>query len=148
MTLEASSHALDQGRLDGLAVDVGVFTNLSRDHLDYHHSMDAYCEAKLKLFREFEPASRIYNADDEAVIAHADVWQSGGFGVSTGSANAEIRIDVVQAIPLVFKLETPWGDGRVQTALSGRLNAFNVGASLAAVLSLGVDFSEALAAAP
>ena len=47
VTLEASSHALDQGRLDGLAVDVGVFTNLSRDHLDYHHSMDAYCEAKL-----------------------------------------------------------------------------------------------------
>ena len=145
--LEASSHALDQGRLDGLLVDVGVFTNLSRDHLDYHHSMDAYCEAKLKLFREFEPASRIYNADDEAVIAHADVWQSGGFGVSTGSANAEIRIEVVQAIPLVLKLETPWGDGRVQTALSGRFNAFNVGASLAAVLSLGVDFSEALAAA-
>ena len=70
VTLEASSHALDQGRLDGLAVDVGVFTNLSRDHLDYHDSMDAYYEAKLKLFREFEPASRIYNADDEAVVAH------------------------------------------------------------------------------
>ena len=147
VTLEASSHALDQGRLDGLAVDVGVFTNLSRDHLDYHHSMDAYCEAKLKLFREFEPASRIYNADDEAVITHADVWHSGGYGVSTGGVNAEIRIDVVQAIPLVMKLQTPWGDGRLQTALSGRFNAFNVAASLTAVLSLGVDFSEALAAA-
>ena len=84
VTLEASSHALDQGRLDGLAVDVGVFTNLSRDHLDYHHSMDAYCEAKLKLFREFAPASRIYNADDEAVVVHADIWQWGGLGVSTG----------------------------------------------------------------
>jgi UDP-N-acetylmuramyl tripeptide synthase len=96
--------------------------------------MDAYCEAKLKLFRDFEPPCRIYNADDEVVIAHADVWQSGGFGVSTRSAIAEIRIEVSQAIPLVLKLETPWGDGRVQTALSGRFNAFNVGASLAAIL--------------
>ena len=147
VALEASSHALDQGRLDGLAIDVGVFTNLSRDHLDYHHSMDAYCEAKLKLFREFEPASRIYNADDKAVIAHADVWRSGALGVSVVSANAEISIEVVQAIPLVLKLRTPWGDGRLRTALSGRFNAFNVGASLAAILSLGVDFSEALAAA-
>ena len=147
VALEASSHALDQGRLDGLAVDVGVFTNLSRDHLDYHHSMDAYCEAKLKLFREFEPASRIYNADDEAVVAHPDVWRLGGFGVSIASANAEISIEVEQAIPLVLKLCTPWGDGRLRTALSGRFNAFNVGASLTAVLSLGVDFSEALAAA-
>ena len=147
VALEASSHALDQGRLDGLAVDVGVFTNLSRDHLDYHHSMDAYCEAKLKLFREFEPASRIYNADDKAVIAQADVWRSGALGVSVVGANAEISIEVVQAIPLVLKLRTPWGDGRLRTALSGRFNAFNVGASLAAILSLGVDFSEALAAA-
>ena len=147
VALEASSHALDQGRLDGLAVDVGVFTNLSRDHLDYHHSMHAYCEAKLKLFREFEPASRIYNADDKAVIAHADVWRSGALGVSVVSANAEISIEVVQAIPLVLKLRTPWGEGRLRTALSGRFNAFNVGASLAAILSLGVDFSEALAAA-
>ena len=147
VTLEASSHALDQGRLDGLAVDVGVFTNLSRDHLDYHHSMDAYCEAKLKLFREFAPASRIYNADDDAVVVHADIWQSGGLGVSTGGANAAIKIEVLQAIPLVLKLHTPWGDGRLQTAQSGRFNAFNVGASLIAVLSLGVDFAEALAAA-
>jgi len=147
VTLEASSHALDQGRLDGLAVDVGVFTNLSRDHLDYHHSMDAYCEAKLKLFREFEPVSSIYNADDEAVVTHSDIWWSGGLGVSTGGAKTEIRIEVVQAIPQVLKLETPWGDGRLQTALSGRFNAFNVGASLAAALSLGVDFAEALAAA-
>ena len=147
VTLEASSHALDQGRLDGLAVDVGVFTNLSRDHLDYHHSMDAYCEAKLKLFREFAPASRIYNADDEAVVVHADIWQSGGLGVSTRDANAAIKIEVLQAIPLVLKAHTPWGDGRLQTALSGRFNAFNVGAALIAVLSLGVDFAEALAAA-
>ncbi len=147
VTLEASSHALDQGRLDGLAVDVGVFTNLSRDHLDYHHSMDAYCEAKLKLFREFEPASRIYNADDEAVVARADAWQSGGLGVSTGGANAAIKIEVLQAIPLVLKLRTPWGRGYLQTPLSGRFNAFNVGASMTAVLSLGVDFAEALAAA-
>ena len=147
VALEASSHALDQRRLDGLAVDVGVFTNLSRDHLDYHQSMDAYCEAKLKLFREFEPATRIYNADDEALVAHADVWRSGGLGVSIGGANAEVRLEIVEAMPLVLKLQTPWGESHLQTALSGRFNAFNVGASPTAVLSLGVDFAAALAAA-
>jgi UDP-N-acetylmuramyl-tripeptide synthetase len=75
------------------------------------------------------------------------VWRSGAFGVSALSANAEISIEVVQAIPLVLKLRTPWGNGRLRTPLSGRFNAFNVGASLAAILSLGIDFSEALAAA-
>ena len=47
--MEASSHSLDQGRLDGLAFAAGVFTNLTRDHLDYHGTMEAYLAAKLKL---------------------------------------------------------------------------------------------------
>ena len=59
VVMEASSHALDQGRLDGLAIDAAIFSNLSRDHLDYHLSMEAYCAAKLRLFRDFAPAVRI-----------------------------------------------------------------------------------------
>ena len=56
VAMEASSHALDQGRLDGLAIDAAVFTNLSRDHLDYHVTLDAYFAAKVKLFQDFAPS--------------------------------------------------------------------------------------------
>ncbi|MDG1214742.1 MAG: Mur ligase family protein, partial [Luminiphilus sp.] len=74
VAMEASSHALDQGRLDGLSIDAAVFSNLSRDHLDYHSSMEAYCEAKLRLFRDFAPAVRIFNADDALLTSHRNVW--------------------------------------------------------------------------
>ena len=111
VTLEASSHALDQGRLDGLSVDLGVFTNLSRDHLDYHPSMEAYCEAKLKLFRDFNPAARIYNADDDMISQHADVWSEGGIGISASTRPGEVSFEVRQTAPLLVTVSTPWGDG-------------------------------------
>jgi UDP-N-acetylmuramyl-tripeptide synthetase len=147
VTLEASSHALDQGRLDGLEIDAGVFTNLSRDHLDYHSSMAEYCGAKLRLFRDFAPATRIYNADDMAVAEHRDVWRSDSFGVSDQNAAVAVQFEITQTAPLTIRLRTPWGEGSLQTALSGQFNAFNIVAALTAVLSLGVPFSEALGAA-
>ena len=60
--MEVSSHALDQGRVDGVKFDVGVFTNLTQDHLDYHHTMEAYAEAKAKLFSRC--GRGVVNADD------------------------------------------------------------------------------------
>jgi UDP-N-acetylmuramyl-tripeptide synthetase len=133
--------------LDGLAIDVGVFTNLSRDHLDYHNSMAEYCGAKLRLFRDFAPATRIYNADDVAVAEHLGVWRSGSFGVSDNNAAAAVQFEISQTDPLTIRLRTPWGEGGIRTSLSGQFNAFNIVASLTAVLSLGVPFSEALGAA-
>ncbi|WP_404419783.1 UDP-N-acetylmuramoyl-L-alanyl-D-glutamate--2,6-diaminopimelate ligase [Marinospirillum sp.] len=62
--LEASSHALDQGRLDGLPVTTAVFTNLTRDHLDYHRTLEAYAEAKSQLFLRPELQVRVVNLDD------------------------------------------------------------------------------------
>ena len=147
VTLEASSHALDQGRLDGLKVDVGVFTNLSRDHLDYHNSMSAYCAAKLRLFRDFAPEVRIYNADDEAVAEHADVWQAGSVGLSSELDSAAVQFEIVQSTPLHVQVRTPWGDGYLRTSLSGQFNAFNVMAALSAAVSTGISFSVALEAA-
>jgi UDP-N-acetylmuramoyl-L-alanyl-D-glutamate--2,6-diaminopimelate ligase len=77
LAIEASSHGLDQHRLDGLRVTVGGYTNLSRDHLDYHPTMEAYLAAKLRLFTELLPSgsAAVVNADDEhapAVIAAAE----------------------------------------------------------------------------
>jgi UDP-N-acetylmuramoyl-L-alanyl-D-glutamate--2,6-diaminopimelate ligase len=77
LAVEASSHGLDQHRLDGLRVSIGAYTNLSRDHLDYHPTMEAYLAAKLRLFSDLVPpgGSAVINADDEhapAVVATAE----------------------------------------------------------------------------
>jgi len=82
VAMEASSHALDQRRLDGLKIDVAVFTNLSRDHLDYHHSMEAYAESKFKLFRDFASSVQIYNADDSLLSSQSDIWGRDSVGIS------------------------------------------------------------------
>jgi len=147
VTLEASSHALDQGRLRSLHIDVAVFTNLSRDHLDYHRSMARYREAKLRLFEEFEPAVRIFNADDPSVAGQSAVSRDGGIGISANSQGAQVCFIVRRIAPLALHVQTPWGEGDINTTLLGRFNAFNLTAALTTVLSLGVPITEALAAA-
>ena len=147
VALEASSHALDQGRLDGVAVDVGVFTNLSRDHLDYHGSMQEYCDAKLRLFRDFRPAVRIYNADDPEVALHQDIWRHGGLGISDISGAADVTFEVLSTAPLLLRVSTPWGEGEVQTALAGRFNAFNVVTAISIAVSVGASLQDALTGA-
>jgi UDP-N-acetylmuramoyl-L-alanyl-D-glutamate--2,6-diaminopimelate ligase len=77
LAVEASSHGLDQHRLDGLRIGIGAYTNLSRDHLDYHPTMEAYLAAKLRLFSDLVPraGAAVVNADDEhapSVIATAE----------------------------------------------------------------------------
>lgn len=73
VALEASSHGLEQGRLDGIALQAGGFSNLTRDHLDYHGSMDAYRTAKLRLFDRLLPQGSLaaYNADMDPVTVDA-----------------------------------------------------------------------------
>ncbi len=65
LTMEVSSHALEQGRIEGLDLDVAIFTNLTLDHLDYHGTMEAYFAAKAKLFTEYLPKCAVINVDDE-----------------------------------------------------------------------------------
>lgn len=65
MTMEVSSHALEQGRIKGLDIDVAIFTNLTLDHLDYHGSMENYFQAKAKLFTDYLPKCAVINLDDE-----------------------------------------------------------------------------------
>ena len=80
LVLEASSHGLAQYRLDGVAVGSGAFTNLSRDHLDYHGSMDDYRDAKLRLFSDLLPAggTAVLNADSEEFEVFASVCNRRG----------------------------------------------------------------------
>ena len=145
VAMEASSHALDQRRLDGLEIDVAVFTNLSRDHLDYHHSMEAYGESKFKLFRDFASSVQIYNADDSLLSSQSDIWGRDSVGISFSDESADVLIGMISVAPLVFTLRTPWGDAQVDSLLAGRFNAFNLTVAIVATASMGVPFAEIIA---
>jgi len=146
VAMEASSHALDQRRLDGLKIDVAVFTNLSRDHLDYHPSMEAYGESKLKLFRDFASSVQIYNADDSFLSSQTDTWGRDSIGISFSDESADVLIGMISVVPLVFTLRTPWGDAQIDSLLAGRFNAFNLTVAIVAAVSMGVPFIEIIAA--
>ena len=145
VAMEASSHALDQRRLDGLKIDVAVFTNLSRDHLDYHHSMEAYAESKFKLFRDFASSVQIYNADDSLLSSQSDIWGRDSVGISFSDESADVLIGMISVAPLAFTLRTPWGDAQIDSLLAGRFNAFNLTVAIVATASMGVSFAEIIA---
>lgn len=147
--IEASSHALDQSRLDGLTVHTGVFSNLSRDHLDYHESMAAYQQAKLRLFQEFHPDRVVYNADDEKTLPAANFATQSALGISLRDASADVYVQVTSeaASGLSFLLHSPFGSTSIATKVHGRFNAFNVAAAVIAVCGLGFTFTDVAAAA-
>jgi len=140
--VEVSSHALTQRRIDGVAVHAALFTNLSRDHLDYHGDMQAYGEAKASLFLDAEPQRCIINIDSDfglqlasrcgaevvAVSAQADRAMTakryvGVRGVTTTPAGSEIAV------------RSSWGDGVVSLPLPGDFNVANALLVLAFLLS-------------
>jgi UDP-N-acetylmuramoyl-L-alanyl-D-glutamate--2,6-diaminopimelate ligase len=95
LALEASSHGLDQHRLDGVRVAAGAFTNLSRDHLDYHPSIEAYLEAKLRLFRDLiEPGgTAVINVDDCYAGQVVDAARKRGLRIMTvGEGGEDIKL--------------------------------------------------------
>lgn len=147
VAMEASSHALDQGRLDGLAIDAAVFTNLSRDHLDYHVTLDAYFAAKVKLFQDFAPGVQLFNADDEFLSRHSAVWGENALGISCEGLSTAVQVSVTAVSPLAFDLRTPWGVAQIKCPLSGRFNAFNLTAAICLLAASGISFSEVIGAA-
>jgi UDP-N-acetylmuramoyl-L-alanyl-D-glutamate--2,6-diaminopimelate ligase len=151
VAMETSSHSLDQGRLDGLTFDAAVFTNLSREHLDYHPTMDDYRRAKLKLRELLAPGgATIVNADDPAWEALA-----GGPGVITfGQAgDAQLRVESIALRPTSsqFTVTGRFGSTVVELPLPGAFNVANATAAAAAALGLGLELREIgarLASAP
>ncbi|WP_448096419.1 UDP-N-acetylmuramoyl-L-alanyl-D-glutamate--2,6-diaminopimelate ligase [Luteibacter yeojuensis] len=154
VAMEVSSHALEQGRVNAIAFDVAVFTNLTRDHLDYHGTMEAYGAAKAKLFAFDGLRSAVINVDDPfgaklakglgEGIARLRVSMAG----DSTEKDAEIRADIIvtSAKGLSFNLNTPWGMRTVRSSLLGRFNVANL-LSVAAVLgALGEPFDRIHAA--
>jgi UDP-N-acetylmuramoyl-L-alanyl-D-glutamate--2,6-diaminopimelate ligase len=146
--MEVSSHGIDQGRVNGVAFDVALFTNLSRDHLDYHATMAAYGAAKAKLFAWPGLRVGVINADDAFGQALLDNARSHGRKVlSYGFGAADIVGSGLASLPaggLAFSVETPWGKGRITTALVGAFNAANLLGVLGVLLVSGVAFESAL----
>lgn len=150
--VEVSSHALDQGRLNGMTFDAAVFTNLSRDHLDYHPSMEAYYEAKRRLFALLRPGGcAVINVDDEygrrlaaEVGRTAPVWRCS----SAGRSDAEVRVvrSELDLAGIRAEIETPGGGLSLVSRLLGRFNLENLTAAVAGASALGVP-SDAIRAA-
>ena len=143
VAMEVSSHALDQGRVNAVAFDLAVFTNLTRDHLDYHGTMQAYGTAKERLFGWPGLDAAIINVDDAfgralAARAPADVALL-RYGVEREADLVASAIGTTTS-GLRFDLKTPWGEGEIATRLLGRFNVSNLLAVAACLGRLGFSF--------
>jgi UDP-N-acetylmuramoyl-L-alanyl-D-glutamate--2,6-diaminopimelate ligase len=135
--MEVSSHSLDQRRVDGLEFDVAVFTNLTRDHLDYHRTMEAYLEAKTRLVSYLKPdGTAVVNADAPEWRALKTRKRPLTFAIR---AAADIRAEGVRYTPhgSEWKLVTPGGSAQVTLPLIGDVNVENGLAAAAAAFALG-----------
>ncbi|AJE02368.1 UDP-N-acetylmuramoyl-L-alanyl-D-glutamate--2,6-diaminopimelate ligase [Geobacter pickeringii] len=154
VVMEVSSHALEQHRVDGCRFDVGIFTNLTRDHLDYHHDMESYFGSKARLFTELLAAdagkprrAAVINIDDPyglrlAAVAAAPVIS---YGLSAGAAvRAEEVSFTVDGV--AGSLVTPAGTHPFRSRLLGRFNLYNILAAAAAGVALDIPLA-AIAAA-
>jgi UDP-N-acetylmuramoyl-L-alanyl-D-glutamate--2,6-diaminopimelate ligase len=148
LVTEVSSHALDQGRAKGVKFDVAVFTNLTRDHLDYHGTMQKYFAAKRLLFDgTLYPAPRVavLNAHDPGSEELAVAAREAGAEVRTyGMGQGDWRAANYTLTPsgAVLDLETPAGFAKVTSRLAGEVNVLNLLAALTAAHARGVAFAD------
>lgn len=146
VAMEVSSHALDQGRCETVQFDVGVFTNLSRDHLDYHGDMQAYEATKKRLFSHHAPRFAIINADDAAGRRWIDEFSTTlevlSYSCRPGQADICAEILAPKNGEERFRLTCPWGEELVRTSLVGTFNIQNLLAVTGALGVLGVRFPQ------
>ncbi|WGE66688.1 UDP-N-acetylmuramoyl-L-alanyl-D-glutamate--2,6-diaminopimelate ligase [Actinobacillus equuli subsp. haemolyticus] len=151
--MEVSSHGLAQYRAEALSYDLAVFTNLSRDHLDYHKTMEEYAQAKFRLFSELNTKAQVLNADDE-IGREWLVKLPNAVAVST-DAHFSNDHKFVKATDVSFSLqgvkiafESSWGNGDLNSRLIGAFNVNNLLTALASLLVLGHDLQKLIETAP
>lgn len=147
VAMEVSSHALAMDRASGCEYDMAVFTNLTQDHLDYHHTMEEYFQAKLRLFTELTtsgskpgPKRAIINVDDSWGLrikqaCRVPVWTYSIRGASDIRAH-DVRLSVNGTS---FRVVTPSGECQVESRLVGEHNIFNVLAAIGVGLNEGLS---------
>jgi UDP-N-acetylmuramoyl-L-alanyl-D-glutamate--2,6-diaminopimelate ligase len=155
VAMEVSSHALEQGRVEAIHFDVVVFTNLSRDHLDYHGSMEAYGASKMRLFRMPGIRCAVVNLDDPFGARVLERLPAGvlalGYGLNNQDEISE-RLDgwvwaqdiQMNGHGMTVRVQTSRGDGELQTGLLGRFNVSNLLAVLNVLLFRGYSLQAAL----
>lgn len=151
VAMEVSSHALDQGRVAALEFDIAVMTNLSRDHLDYHGSMDAYAEAKGKLFTWPDLRCRVVNIDDEfgrGLASQSHESRLISYSLKDSSASLYCREAHFDDTGVRATLVTAQGQHSLRSALLGRFNLSNVLAAVGALLGMDYPLDEILKVMP
>jgi UDP-N-acetylmuramoyl-L-alanyl-D-glutamate--2,6-diaminopimelate ligase len=151
VAMEVSSHGLDQGRVAALDFDVAVYTNLSRDHLDYHGTMEAYGAAKAKLFAWPDLKCRVINLDDEfgrQLASQKHESRLIGYSLSDASAYLFCRGARFDDHGVQASLITPQGEGHLRSPLLGRFNLSNLLAVVGALLGLNYGLDQILRVLP
>jgi UDP-N-acetylmuramoyl-L-alanyl-D-glutamate--2,6-diaminopimelate ligase len=160
VAMEVSSHGLVQDRVSGVEFDVALFTNLTRDHLDYHGTMRSYRNAKARLFRSPGLKSAVLNLDDPfgaELARHCPERGVAAFGYGFNrTLPAALRGRRVPRVigrelrmspdGLAFEVTTPWGDAHIESPLVGRFNAANLLATLGVLLAGDYPLDAAVAA--
>lgn len=156
IAIEVSSHALDQFRVAGVDFVAAIFTNLTRDHLDYHGTMESYADAKRKLFCWPNLQYAIINADDkfgcELLQEFPNNVKAYAYSVSAPEITGNKKIKKIFADKITLDkhginahITTPWGEAELQSSLFGSFNLSNLLAALTCVCALKVDFTHASA---
>ena len=148
VAMEVSSHALAQGRTDGVRIQTAIFTNLSHDHLDYHGTLSAYGEAKRKLFAHPTLRHAILNADDpySSTIAATLSEDVQLLRYTCERHDAEVGVGAIDLEPdgIHASIHSPWGQGQLSLPMLGRYNLGNALAVLTAACVQGQDFTMVL----
>lgn len=146
VSMEVSSHALDQHRVAAVRMTVAVLTQVGRDHLDYHGSEAAYRAAKRALFERSDVAVRVLNLDDELGRELAAAMPASITYSAQGAPNADVRLDRFAASAAGMHLDIEVGGWRLPLTLPlmGRFNAANALAACAVLLALGLPTEQAL----
>ncbi|SEQ92957.1 UDP-N-acetylmuramoylalanyl-D-glutamate--2,6-diaminopimelate ligase [Solimonas aquatica] len=142
--MEVSSHALDQSRVAGLRFDTAVLSNITRDHLDYHGTVERYAAAKRRLFEQEGLRCAVLNRDDE----HGACWlqqlaphlQTTAYGIEGAPPPGHYVLarDLALSVQgIAFTLDTHEGNARVHSGLLGRFNVYNLAAVAAVLLGRG-----------
>ena len=157
VVMEASSHALHQGRANGTKFDIAIFTNLTQDHLDYHGTFAAYEAAKAKLFAWPALKAAVINRDDAAgqrlIASCHGRTRTIAYGIENASASDNVKADALLLASRVratstgtaFHLSSDWGDADVEVATLGAFNVSNLLGVLGALLAAQFPLDAALA---
>ena len=142
--LEVSSHAIDQGRIEGIHFNSALFTNLSRDHLDYHRTMEHYAETKLLLFRRRELESAVINVADPIGRAFAEEGLAARLWTYGDDASADVfptKVDIDTG-GIALCLESPIGEISFASALQGHFNVSNLTAVATMLIAHGCSVTK------